>query len=550
MNRSFPTRSFASAVGVRNSYPALTSVGVVTEHELVSLGGRKLNFGRVSADVGTMRWRSIPSAWFVGGILVAEALGFAEAWSANRNGVVFRAPAILFFVVLVAASGCVVTSLAVLRLARRDNRSELGFLSSFFFAVSMFPLVHGLTTPGVLYGPNAATMATAFWAVPLATVCGLPQIFRSGRVGRALHARWRTVVCAQMVVTVTLSVSFLRWPNLVSPPSPSWFSRTLCFTCFSLCVVFSFRHIGLARVAQKSGPLWVAFGYISVGSSVFVYPSAMPYSFGFWLAHVLDIVGVFAATVVAWRCYRSPGSAVQMLRAITICDPLMALEYGLDDVVRSFVADIDRKDEITRDHVIRTAELAIHVGAELALPADRLRTLGLGALLHDLGKISVPDAILNKPGRLTDDEVAVMRGHAEIGARMVEQSAVLVGVAAIVRSHHERVDGRGYPQGLIGAAIPIEARIVSACDAFDAMANSRQYRDGMGLTMAISVLREHQGSQWDSAVVDALVRVLGDSKVVPPTTALTNVGREENGALPSLVLLGPCGCVDPELVTV
>ena len=497
-----------------------------------------------------MRWRSVPSAWFVGGILVAEAIGFAEAWSAHRNGIVFRAPLFLFFVVLIAASGCVVTSLAVLRLAWRDNRSELGFLSSFFFAVSMLPLVHGLTTPGVLYGPNAATMASAFWAVPLAAGCGLPQLFRSSRVGRVFHARWKWVVSAQMVVIVTLAASFLRWPNFVSPPSPGWLSRILCFTCFGLCVVLSFRHIGLARVAQKSGPLWVAFGYISVGASVFVYPSAVPYSFGFWLAHALDIVGVFAATVVGWRCYRSPGSAVRMLRAITICDPLMALEFGLDGVVRAFVADIDRKDEITRDHVIRTAELAIHVGTELALSADRLRTLGLGALLHDLGKISIPDAILNKPGRLTDDEVAVMRGHAEIGARMVEQSAVLVGVSGIVRSHHERVDGRGYPQGLMGAAIPIEARIVSACDAFDAMANSRQYRDGMGSTKAISVLREHQGSQWDSAVVDALVRVLGDSQIAPSTTVLTNVGREETDVLPSRILLGPCGCVDAELVTV
>ena len=259
---------------------------------------------------------------------------------------------------------------------------------------------------------------------------------------------------------------------------------------------------------------------------------------------------MFAATVVGWHAYRSVGSLPKILRPVTVHDPLTALELGLDDVVRGFVADIDRKDQITRDHVVRTAELAMRVGSEMGLSADRLHVLGLGALLHDLGKVAVPGHILKKAGRLTDEETTIMRTHTIVGADMVASSNVLHAVAGVVRHHHERVDGGGYPFGLVGATIPIEARIVSACDAFDAMANSRQYRQGMGVAKAVSILREHQGSQWDEAVVDSLVRLVGHLTEAPTALVFAGVGREhEDVGLESL--LGPCGCAElPDLVGV
>ena len=135
------------------------------------------------------------------------------------------------------------------------------------------------------------------------------------------------------------------------------------------------------------------------------------------------------------------------------------------------------------------------------------------------------DAILKKPGRLTDEEQTVMRSHALRGAVLVESSSVLTAVAPIVRHHHERVDGAGYPDGLSGDAIPLAARIVAACDAFDAMANTRQYRNGMGVARAVAVLREHSGSQWDAAVVENLARNVEHLADAPTAAVLANVGR-------------------------
>jgi HD-GYP domain-containing protein (c-di-GMP phosphodiesterase class II) len=179
------------------------------------------------------------------------------------------------------------------------------------------------------------------------------------------------------------------------------------------------------------------------------------------------------------------------------------------------------------------------VGERLGVgPAD-LQVLGLGALLHDLGKLTLPDDILNKPDRLTTAEFEVVKGHAAAGEALVRTSTVLSAIGPIVRGHHERLDGRGYPDGLAGDEIPLAARIVSVCDAFDAMAQTRQYRQGMGADKAISILREHAGAQWDAQVVEALVHVVERERV--EVGRLADVGR--HGAAGPQLVVG-CGCED------
>src|SRR4029079_8432425 len=144
----------------------------------------------------------------------------------------------------------------------------------------------------------------------------------------------------------------------------------------------------------------------------------------------------------------------------------------------------------------------------------------LGALLHDIGKIVIPDAIINKAGPLDDAEWALMRTHTIEGQRMLDRVGGLLGdVGVVVRASHERWDGRGYPDGLVGEAIPVAARIISACDAFDAMTTDRSYRKALPLEVAIDELHKNAGTQFAPDVVEALVAVvtrdLPDSQVSP-----------------------------------
>ena len=170
---------------------------------------------------------------------------------------------------------------------------------------------------------------------------------------------------------------------------------------------------------------------------------------------------------------------------------------------------LEDKDAYTASHSHGVVELSLQVADSLGLDASSRRRVEFGALLHDIGKIAVPSEIINKPGPLDDDEWEVMKLHTVEGQTMLDRvGGVLGDVGRVVRSSHEHWDGSGYPDGLAGEAIPIEARVVSCCDAFSAMTTTRSYRKAMGDPEAIEELLAHSGTQFDPQVVEALLRLL------------------------------------------
>ena len=170
---------------------------------------------------------------------------------------------------------------------------------------------------------------------------------------------------------------------------------------------------------------------------------------------------------------------------------------------------VEEKDEDTEGHCHRLERLAIATGEKLHLDGDQLITLSYAAYLHDVGKVKVPDRILNKPGPLTDEEWGEMRKHPEYGAQMLEGKEFLRDAANVIYAHHERYDGSGYPRGLAGDDIPIEARIIAVVDAYDAMVSDRPYRKALSKKTAIEELEKNSGSQFDPQVVSAFLRVVG-----------------------------------------
>ena len=149
---------------------------------------------------------------------------------------------------------------------------------------------------------------------------------------------------------------------------------------------------------------------------------------------------------------------------------------------------------------------ALEIGKEIGLSHDEIEALRAAALLHDIGKLAVPEHILSKPGRLTPDEFEKMKIHPIVGAEIVERANFPYPVAPIVRSHHERWNGEGYPDGLKGEEIPIGARILSAVDCFDALSTDRQYRRGLPLEEALAFVVKEAGHAFDPQVVDILQR--------------------------------------------
>jgi len=183
-------------------------------------------------------------------------------------------------------------------------------------------------------------------------------------------------------------------------------------------------------------------------------------------------------------------------------------EAGESQVITVLASTLGERDRYTGDHSESVVELAARVGEALALDSSQIGVLSTAALLHDIGKVGVPDEILHKDGPLDDREWEQMREHPAIGERILRAIPGLGAVARVVRHEHERWDGRGYPDAIAGEEIPVESRIILACDAYHAMTSDRPYREAMPHREALAELSRQAGTQFDPQVVEALVGLL------------------------------------------
>jgi len=173
--------------------------------------------------------------------------------------------------------------------------------------------------------------------------------------------------------------------------------------------------------------------------------------------------------------------------------------------VKALAAAIDGKDKYTRGHSERVSRISVAIGKRIGLPEDELEVLRMSALLHDVGKIAIDDRILKKPAALTDEEFVIMKTHPQKGYKIMSQIPAMKDFLPGMYMHHEMVNGKGYPQGLAGDQIPLQAKIVSVADTFDAMTIDRPYQKALELDDALGRISSFVGTRYDKGVVDALV---------------------------------------------
>lgn len=176
------------------------------------------------------------------------------------------------------------------------------------------------------------------------------------------------------------------------------------------------------------------------------------------------------------------------------------------DTVKALAAALDAKDSYTRGHSDRIEQISNILADAMDLSGSEIETISYAGLLHDIGKIGVSEAVLNKPGKLSEAEFNQIKAHPDIGADMIKDVGFLKGVAEIIRHHHERYDGKGYPAGLAGEDIPLGARILACADAFDAMTSDRVYRRALSFEQAKTELIENRGKQFDPRVIEVFLK--------------------------------------------
>jgi putative nucleotidyltransferase with HDIG domain len=208
--------------------------------------------------------------------------------------------------------------------------------------------------------------------------------------------------------------------------------------------------------------------------------------------------------------------ASQMGIAIENARLYAVLQESTLQTVQALASSLEAKDNYTSGHSARVSRYAVRIAAKLTLSEKDVRTLRYASQLHDIGKIGITERILNKPGKLSDWEVSAIRDHPVIGERIIQSLDFLGDVRDIIRHHHERWDGGGYPDGLVGEDVPRLARIMSVADAYDAMTTARPYRAALSRQTAVAELRASAGNQFDPELVDVFLQVLREEDPMSP----------------------------------
>jgi putative nucleotidyltransferase with HDIG domain len=265
-----------------------------------------------------------------------------------------------------------------------------------------------------------------------------------------------------------------------------------------------------------------------------------------WLSVALVFLALFAVLALlvrsASRVLRGRRRALEQ-QSEALLDAYRRLQQSSFEAIESLNAAVDAKDPSTAGHSQRVEEIAVRIGRELQLEPARLELLRLGALFHDIGKLAVPDAILLKPARLTRQEFEVIKRHCNDGAHIVDRFGPLRPVVSIIRHHHERWSGDGYPEGLEGETIPIEATIVGVADSWDAMTTNRPYQAMLSVEEALEEVKRCRGTQFRPDVVDALLSAMErDPEVFAPLEERLG-SADTKSRVPRLHVAGETGAV-------
>ncbi len=406
------------------------------------------------------------------------------------------------------AAAIAALALTVVGVQRHDGRVVL--IGTGFTVMAALLAIHGLATPGVLIGQNGVISLTGAATLPsggaILALSALPSLRRP----RRLRALLGLQVFALVAVT-SLGVLGMAVPSLVPPvPAPGSPAAiaALCVGLFFYAVLV-LRALKTYLLTLRYLDLAVVIGLAWLTSAL---PGALLLSFmdlGWWLGHLFELAGIaIVGTTVAIDIHRTAQSR-SLVGDFRAAELVAQEEEFLGIRVRALTQRLADKDESTEEHTRRVALRAVQVGEELGLSPNRLRSLAIGGLLHDVGKLSVPEEILKKPAALDEGEFAVIKRHPEWGIKLLrELGGFAASVHELVHSHHERLDGNGYPRGLGESDLGLDTRILTVCDVYDALVSPRVYRGAWSHEAALTLLREETGTAFDGRCVAALERVL------------------------------------------
>jgi len=453
-----------------------------------------------------LRERVVPLVVLLG---VGFALPIGLLLGVGHHMVMFGM-AVHFVGVGVSALAATAVSLALTIVGVRRNDGRVVLIGTGFTVMSALLAIHGLATPGVIIGMNGVLALTGAATLPAgAAVLALsaaPPLRRPRNMRPLLALQAFAFVTVFLVGLIGLADPRVV-PSVPTPGSkPAWIALIVGAALFAVLLLRALKTYLLTR---RGADLVVVIGIAWLTAAL---PPALLMNYmqlGWWLGHLFELVGIISVGVaVAVDLFR-PAQSRSLVGDLRAGELVAAEEAFLGARVRALTRLLADKDESTEEHTRRVAMRAVQVGEELGLAPGRLRDLAIGGLLHDIGKLSVPERILKKPGALDDAEFAAIKLHPGRGVKLLQELGGFgPAIHALVHSHHERLDGRGYPRALSGSELSLDIRIMTVCDVYDALVSPRVYRDAWTHEDALALLQKDTGTAFDERCVAALERVL------------------------------------------
>ncbi len=419
-------------------------------------------------------------------------------------------PGVHLVAVTSTALAAVLASIGLTVAGARAHDGSTIVIATAFVAMAALLAVHAFATPGVLVGRNGLVAFAGGATLPVgATIIALASVPALRRLRRP-HG----LVVVQIVLVALiggLGVMGMLLPSIVPAHPRPGSPLALAVLAFGLAVFggLGARALRTYLLTHREADLAVCIGLAWLGTSL---ASAMLFTFaefGWWLGHGFELFGIMiVGGAVAFDLQRGVQSR-PLAGDLRATELVSTQEVYLGSRVRALIAQLAENDTYLEGHARRVALRAVQIGEELAMHAPALRTLAVGSLLHDMGKLSIPGEVLQKPEALTHDEYELIKLHPDLGSRLLhELGGFSEGVHRLVREHHERLDGSGYPDGLQSEDLSLDVRILAVCDVYDALISNRVYRAAWPHEEAVALLQGASDEEFDDRCVRALQRVL------------------------------------------
>lgn len=334
----------------------------------------------------------------------------------------------------------------------------------------------------------------------------LPQALRRlvVRYWFAWTALLSTVLAGHVYLALQAPQVLSRIPLNSEPVK--WSVAAIAIGCFTFAAARYFESYRLAQLPLQAA---MATGMVLLIEAQIFMLLGQLWHLSWWAYHATMLGGFLVCVAGLLRQYQVTGDLGAVVEGLFLRQQVSGLRMGDPRALGALGAAVAAKDSETAGHIERVGELSANIGRRLELPEGSIETLRLAGRLHDVGKIGVPNNILRKPGPLTPEEFEVMKRHTTRGWRLADRSAMLAHLAPIIRAHHERLDGSGYPDGLRAEFIPFEARIIAVADVWDALTCDRPYRKAMDWDRAAAILEQEAGAHLDPRCVQAIFEELG-----------------------------------------